>query len=502
VKLNLKNIAIVLSSAWVVGSVVGSVAHAAETAKYQPGEVIVKYKDGTTRTFAEMNSIYNSVGVKKVRRFTGTMVGFERLYFNENQSVEEMVKTLNQDPNVEYAQPNFIVSAFPIRQSETAQAAPFGEACIFPGVQFPPGCDPSAPVKCFIPGIPFPPGCDDAGGGGSEDGVVMCKDEAGKKAGSRPSVPSAPSDTAAPDTKADCTYGLKLTQATDAVKEFAGSKSMIVADIDTGIDYTHEDLIGNLWRNPNPTQGDEVGYDFVHNDGLPFDDNEHGTHTAGTIGAVGNNGKGVSGVNQVVSIMALKFLSGEGSGTTADAIRAIDYAVEHGAKVLSNSWGGPAESDEENKSLSDAIDRAGKKGVLFIAAAGNGNMFGMAEDIDSNPTYPAAFENDNLITVAAIDWKDRLGSFSNYGKKHVHLAAPGVKVYSTVPGNGYMKFDGTSMACPHVAGAAALVWAKHPEWDYKKVKAVLLDTSDKLDILKDKTVSGGRLNVLKALQAQ
>jgi subtilisin family serine protease len=249
-----------------------------------------------------------------------------------------------------------------------------------------------------------------------------------------------------------------------------------------------------MWRNPNPTKNDLVGWDFVHNDGLPFDDNEHGTHTSGTIGAVGGNGVGVSGVSQFVSIMALKFLSGEGSGTSADAIRAIDYAIEHGAKVLSNSWGGKGD-DGGNKALQEAVERARAKDVLFIAAAGNDGT----DNDGSDPAFPAAFTNDNMISVAATDEKDDMAFFSNYGKKTTHVAAPGANIYSTIPGNKYASLSGTSMACPHVAGAAALIWSRHPDWNYTQVKKLLLDSVDVLPALQGKTVTGGRINILKAL---
>jgi large repetitive protein len=230
---------------------------------------------------------------------------------------------------------------------------------------------------------------------------------------------------------------------------------------------------------------------------MPYDDQGHGTHTAGTIGAVGGNGKGVSGVSQKVSIMALKFLSAQGSGDTAGAIKAIDYAIAHGAKVLSNSWGG--QGDQDNKGLYDAIERAKAKNVLFVAAAGNDS-----ENNDTSPrrSYPAAFDNDNLVTVAATDEKDGMAFFSNYGVKTVHVGAPGANVYSTIPGGGYKSESGTSMACPHVAGAAALIWSKNPTWTYKQVKDALMKTADVIPALQGKTVSGGRINVLKALQAR
>jgi subtilisin family serine protease len=283
--------------------------------------------------------------------------------------------------------------------------------------------------------------------------------------------------------------------ATEVWKTLRGSKDIIVADIDTGIDYTHEDLSFNLWRGQDSDGKESVGYDFVHNDSLPFDDQSHGTHTGGTIAAVGGNGKGVSGVMQRATLMTLKFLSSEGSGTTADAIRAIDFAVAHGAKVLSNSWGG--QGDDNNQALTEAIARARDKNVLFIAAAGNDS-----EDNDGDKAaYPAALKVDNIIAVAATDNQDRLASYSNYGANSVHLAAPGSAIYSTVPGGKYKATSGTSMACPHVAGAAALLWSQHPEWNYKKVKEVLLKTTDALPSLRGKTVTGGRLNILKALRS-
>lgn len=456
------------------------VASAASASEYQPGEVIVKYKDGTTRERTVMNSLYNDVGVVKVKRYRGIMKGLEQLFLSENVKVEDAIADLERSDLVEYAQPNYILRLFP---NPAAAAPPIpglpSIPCI-PGFDIP-GCDPNAKIPCFIPGLPFPPGCDDGGGLPPED---------------RPKVEDAPAEVIPPvaDPDLEKAYGIGKVGAPEAWKEHRGDKKFVVAVIDTGVDYNHEDLSFNMWRNPNPTKDDIVGFDFVHNDGLPFDDNEHGTHTAGTVGAVGGNGKAISGVSQQVSIMALKFLSGQGSGTTADAIRAIDYAVENGAKVLSNSWGG--KGDDGNQALYDSIERAKAKDVLFIAAAGNDGTDNDGRD----PAYPAAFDNDNLIAVAATDDRDQLASFSNYGKKSTDVAAPGVKVYSTTPKNGYTAHSGTSMACPHVAGAAALIWSKNPTWNYKKVKEVLMNSVDKLPALDAKTVSGGRINVLKALR--
>ena len=485
---------------WVLAATF-AVSSLASASEYKPNEVIVKYKEGAVRTRIMMNDLYKSLNVNGVKRYSGLMKGFEQLTLDENVKVEDAVAELRHNDAVEYAQPNYILHSFPTTSKTIPTELNRGasDACMFPGIQFPPGCDasgggaipglPGAGNGCIFPGIPFPPGCDDSGGGGETPAPPSTP-------GTRPELKPAPAEVspAVADPSLSQAYGISKIGAPDAWTTHKGSKDMIVAVIDTGADYNHEDLSFNMWRNPNPTQNDIVGFDFVHNDGLPFDDNEHGTHCSGVIGAVGGNGIGISGVNQRVSIMALKFLSGEGSGTTADAIRAIDYAITHGAKVMSNSWGGTG--DDQNQALKDAIDRAKAKDVLFIAAAGNDSA---NNDDATHASYPAAFNNDNLISVAATDSTDKLAFFSNYGKTTTHLAAPGVNVYSTVPGNKYAQLSGTSMAAPHVAGAAALVWSAHPSWNYKQVKAALMNTVDQVSSLNGKTVTGGRLNVFKAV---
>jgi subtilisin family serine protease len=288
-----------------------------------------------------------------------------------------------------------------------------------------------------------------------------------------------------------------------------GSGSMIVAVIDTGIDYTHPDLAANIWVNADEIPGDGLdndgngyvddihGYDFLNRDGNPQDDNGHGTHVAGTIGAVGNNGLGVTGVNWNIRIMALKFLGADGSGTTADAIEAVAYAVANGARISNNSWGG----DPYSQAMFDVIVEARDAGHLFVAAAGNGNALGIGLNNDTTPFYPSGYELDNIIAVAAVDHNDNLASFSNYGAATVDLAAPGVNILSTTPGGGYGTSSGTSMAAPHVAGVAALVWDAHPGWTYSEVVSQILSTVDPLPSLAGVTATGGRLNAASALGA-
>ena len=380
----------------------------ASASEYKSGEVIVKYKDGILRARSDMNTMYDSVGVSSVRHYSGIMRGIDIL--KDGVSVQDAILQLKKNNTVEYAQPNYILHALPVYTGTRSIARAF------------------AGVPCLIPGIPFPPGCDSSGGGTPSDPPPPTDPSTPPSTPpvtSRPDLKPAPAEVTPPVVDPDLgkAYGLAKVGAPEAWKITQGSKDIIVADIDTGIDYNHDDLAFNLWRNPKPSdKNDIIGFDFVHNDALAFDDNNHGTHTAGTIGAVGGNGIGISGVSQRVSLMALKFLAGDGSGTTADAVRAIDYAISHGARILSNSWGG--KGDPDNQVLHDAIGRAQQKGVLFIAAAGNDGT----DNDGSDPAYPASFDNDNMITVAATDESDTLAYFSNFGAKTTHVAAPRAQI--------------------------------------------------------------------------
>lgn len=304
-----------------------------------------------------------------------------------------------------------------------------------------------------------------------------------------------------------------------------GSRDVIVAVIDTGIDYLHPDLAGNMWQNTKELTGvpgvdddgngyadDVYGWNFVKEDKAepyhgqlgspdPMDDNDHGTHCAGTIGAVGNNGIGIVGVNWNVQLMALKFLDANGSGSTDDAIRAVRYAVDNGAKVLSNSWGGGGSS----KAMEKAILYAESKGSIFVAAAGNDSA-----NNDEVDNYPSNYKVESLVAVAATDNRDRLADFSNYGYKTVHIAAPGVDIMSTVPRDPterrepYSSFSGTSMATPHVAGALALLLAADPSLKDrpKEMKKRLMDSVDVLPNLTPVVASGGRLNLAKLVSGK
>jgi len=381
---------------------------------------------------------------------------------------------------------------------------------------------------------PFPPPldalCDIIGGGGGGD------DGGTPQAGDNPDIPDAP-ETA--ETGADPLYekqwgmnDIGAKEAQEAVAALHNDNEVIVAVIDTGVDYTHEDLLPNLWRNKKEIPGngidddengfvdDVVGWDFADDDNKPYDlkggamsgNPGHGTHCAGNVAARGNNGIGISGVAPNAKIMILRFITAEGSGTTADAIGSIKYAVDNGAHITSNSWGSEGEDpdeEEDNQALRDIIQYSQDKGILFVAAAGNGHQGkGYDNDDDDKPAYPASYDHDIIMSVAAIDSGDKLGSFSNWGKVSVDIAAPGVKVFSTVVGDGYTDtaipglatWDGTSMAAPHVAGAAALYLAANPGADWKEIKKAIIDAASPVSVYKDKLVSGGKLNLSKMFQ--
>lgn len=347
--------------------------------------------------------------------------------------------------------------------------------------------------------------------------------------------------------------------APEAWQLTTGSRNVVVSVIDTGIDMGHRDLYRNIWinqaeippairsqvvdvdsdgritfvdlnhpansslvadrngngyidaldllRDPRWANGqdtdgnsfvdDLVGWNFVSNTNNPSDDNRHGTHVAGTIGATGNDGVGVVGVSWEVSMMGIKFLSGSGSGSTANAIKSVNYATmtrlrgDEGVRVTNNSWGGGAYS----QSLKDAIDAGGAANILFVAAAGNSQT-----DLNRSPHYPAAYTSPAIVAVAATDRRDALAGFSNFGATRVHLGAPGSGILSAVPGGGYAVLNGTSMAAPHVAGAAALALAANPNLSLAELKQAILATTDPVPALAGRTLTGGRLNAARLVE--
>ena len=290
-----------------------------------------------------------------------------------------------------------------------------------------------------------------------------------------------------------------------------GDGSVVVGVIDSGIDYTHPDLAGAIWTNPNEKADgvdndgngyvdDLRGWDFFNNDNNPMDDNGHGTHVAGTIAATADNGFGVAGVAKA-KVMALKFLGADGTGSTSAAIAAVNYATQMkkagvNIPLTNNSWGSGGGSTE----LYNAIKANADAGMLFVAAAGNGGADHVGDNNDTTPNYPANYNLDNIVSVAATDRLDNRGSFSNYGATTVDLAAPGVTIASLAPNGGYVYMDGTSMASPHVAGAAALAFSYNKAATAAQVKSALLGGVDPVASMSGRSVTGGRLNAHRTLQ--
>ncbi|MCA2506080.1 S8 family serine peptidase [Microcystis sp. M62BS1] len=404
-------------------------------APYAPNQLIVKFKQGiASAQVAQFQSLFGAVSTQTIR-----LTGAQVWKLSGSLSVEKILAKYRSNPIFEYIQPDYIRTLGTISTQAT-----------FPN-------DPSF-------------------------NQLWGLHNTGQNGGT-------------PDADID---------APEAWDIQTGNPNLVIGVIDTGVDYNHPDLAGNIWTNPGEIAGDGIdndgngyiddihGWDFAYNDNDPSDVHGHGTHVSGTIAGKGNNGVGVTGVAWNAKIMPLKFLNDQGSGSTSNAILAINYATAKGVKLTNNSWGGGVYS----QALYDAINAAGQAGALFIAAAGND-----AKNTDTSPSYPASYDLPNIISVASTTRTDALSSFSNYGLTSVDLGAPGSDIYSLAPGGGYATLSGTSMASPHVTGAAALLWSQNPTWTAQQVKNTLMNTGDPIAALAGKTVSGKRLNVFNALAA-
>lgn len=291
-------------------------------------------------------------------------------------------------------------------------------------------------------------------------------------------------------------------KAIDAWENETGSKNIKIAVIDTGIDYTHPDLVDNIWTNEAELNGEEgvdddgngyiddiYGWDFASDDNNPMDGNGHGTHCAGVI-AASHNDIGIRGLMKEAQLISLKFLGDNGSGTLEGAIKAISYATSAGAQIMSNSWGGGGFS----QALYDVIEEAQNEGILFVAAAGNSR-----NDNDRWASYPASYDLENIISVGASDGKGNKARFSNYGKTTVDVFAPGVDIHSTYKNGAYKKLSGTSMATPIVSGILGLMMSQNESLNFTELKQKIMDTTDQSRSLGSYSVSG-RVNAAKALQ--
>lgn len=278
----------------------------------------------------------------------------------------------------------------------------------------------------------------------------------------------------------------------DAWKITRGDKKIKVAVVDTGIDPNHPDLKDNICRKPGT---DEYGFDFVTNKKNPEDSHGHGSHVAGIIGATAKSGGGAIGVAPNICIMAVRYYSDSATGSQnlTNTVKAINYAIDNGANIINYSGGGAEFSAQEMK----AIKRAEEKGILFVAAAGNEYQ---NTDESGNAYYPAAYGLSNIVAVAATNIRNQLIPASNWGKKHIHVAAPGENIFSTLNKGHYGYLTGTSQATAFVSGLAALMLSKDPSLKPAEIREIMMKSSDKLPALQSKIASGGRINAFEALK--
>jgi thermitase len=417
---------------------------------YAQDELLVKFKASTPELLKR--GVFNRHGSRRIKEFRRLDLDLVKL--GKGMSVENAIKAYQEEPSVEYAEPNYVVSVSVI---------------------------PGDPLFYTLWGL--------------------------YNTGQNGGVPGA---------------DINVCPAWEIA---TGNSDVVVAIIDTGLDYNHPDLFGNIWRNQAEYSGatgvdddsdgymdDIYGIDTYNHTSNPIDDFGHGTHVAGTIGA-GNNGLGVVGINWNVKIMPCKFLNSGGMGYISGAIECLEYVrmmKERGVPVVAtnNSWGGGSDS----QALYDAIDAQRKDGILFIAAAGNS-----AFDTDKDPMYPAAYGLPNEISVAATDRHDAMASFSNYGRRTVHIGAPGVDIVSLrangtdMYGDGmhfvpagdpnaqYYIASGTSMATPHVTGVAALVKSQDMTRDWRAIKNLILAGGENIASMDGVTITGKRLSAYGAL---
>jgi len=415
-----------------------------------PGELIVKVKPSALlRSQAEIFDS-NRFGISAIEPFE-TKADLFVIKLSSDEQTAEFLQAAASNPSIAYAEPNYILRALGTRDSANALE---GESELTPN--------------------------------DTDFGLLWGMKNTGQKDGSGVEG--------------------KIGADISAAKAWAittGNREISVAVIDTGVDYNHPELKDNIFENTGEIAGNGIdddangfiddmrGWNFAGvstND--PVDDNDHGTHCAGTIGAKGNDGNKIAGVTWNTRILPIKFLTASGSGSLADATKAIQYATMMKVNIMSNSWGGGGFS----QTMFDAIKEAQAKGILFIAAAGNDS-----QNSDNSAHYPAGYQLDNVFAVAATTNLDTLASFSTYGKRSVHIAAPGHKIYSSVSRGRYDTFSGTSMATPHVAGGAALVWGTDTNMSYSQVKERLMKSRDFVPSLTRKVAASGRMNVYNAV---
>lgn len=401
-----------------------------------PGEFLVKFRESPTEhrrvsggTFAQEVFSLRNIDIKK--EFEN--LNISHIKINQNENVQDIIAELTNHPDVEYIEPNYVRMIQTIPTNDTF------------------------------------------------NNLLWALHNSGQEI-----IGSYGTVTGTVDADIDIPEAWTLSMG--------NTGQVTVAVIDNGVFYTHPDLTDNMWDGTNclNDQGAALGgcihgYDFANNDTnpLPSAGQSHGTHVSGTIVGVGNNDQGIVGVAPFAKIMALRFAL-----DVASEIKAIDFAIHNGAKIINASFGGPGYSQAEF----DAIERFKNAGGLFIAAAGNS-----ASSNDFSAVYPASYNLENIITVAATDQHDDLASFSNFGATSVHVGAPGTNILSTLVNNQYGFADGTSMAAPHVAGLAALVWAYEPSLSRDQVRTIILNNGESRESLHEIITTGKRINALRSM---
>lgn len=414
-------------------------AHAADFAKHVPGEIIVKLKPGVdARSFLSKKS-FSTFGLTPAREIKLSFQKLNVLNVGNEKSLQGAIAALMTSPEVEYAEPNYIYSAAVMPKEKNMnhkklEASPFADKF---------AATPSDPSFGQLWGLRNTGSNEPQGKAGVEGADV------------------------------------NAMKAWDMTK---GARNVRIAIIDTGIDYNHPDLKGNV--------DSESGYNFANDTKDAMDDNGHGTHCAGTIGAVHDNSVGVAGVMADVTMIPIKFLDAGGSGTLEAAIKSIDYATNLNVDLMSNSWGGGGRS----QALYEAITRAADRGIIFTAAAGNSSS-----NNDSSPSYPASYDVANVISVAALTAQNDLAYFSSYGRNSVHIAAPGHNILSTVAGGKYEIMSGTSMATPHVSGVLGLLLAKEGRIAHGDLRERLTMTGVPVAALRGKTQTASRIDAYNLL---
>jgi len=423
----------------------GLSAHAQD---YVPGEVIVKMKGSTTpdvtRNFATRMRARRGLNVRN----HWAALRMYHMALPEGQSVESAISDLQQEPEVEYVEPNYILS----------KAGTSGVQRMFSAQQV------------------------QQQNSAQSNQVLVTGNNIG------------------------------LSQIYSQNKIYSGTTlntRPIVAIIDTGLDTTHYVFQNThaVWTNPGEIASNGIdddnngfiddvhGWNFVSNNGAMLDDDGHGTHVAGIILSIDQNIFATTLQTSKIQIMPLKFLDSSGNGSTSNAIKAIYYAIQNGATVMNNSWGGSAYSS----ALNEAIAYSYNAGAAFVAAAGNGNAQGVGYDTDNSPMYPAGYDVPNVLSVAAITDSDTLASFSNFGTSSVQLGSPGVYILSTWPGNSFAELSGTSMATPFVTGTAIQMKVYSPDMLGYQIKSIIMSQTTPVSGLTNKVQTSGKLNTVNAI---